>query len=69
VVKVKINPRDVVSVPRDCDFQKLRTCRYEVLAEIDNPDYRALSYDNGDEWDNDYDENDTWDYLGWYERG
>jgi hypothetical protein len=69
VVKVKINPRDVVSVPRDCDFQKLRTCRYEILAEIDNPDYRALSYDNGDEWDNGYDENDTWDYLGWYEQG
>jgi hypothetical protein len=69
VVKVKINPRDVVSVPRDCAFQKLRTCRYEILAEIDNPDFRALTYDNGDEWDNGYDENDTWDYLGWYEQG
>jgi hypothetical protein len=69
VVKVKINPRDVVSVPRDCDFQKLRTCRYEILAEISNPDYQALSYDNGDDWDNQVDENDAWDYLGWYEQG
>lgn len=34
VVLVKINPRDVVSVPTDCDAQKLRVCRYEVLEEI-----------------------------------
>lgn len=31
---VKINPRDVVSVPEDCDFQKIRTCRYVVISEI-----------------------------------
>lgn len=68
-VKVKINPRDVVSVPRDCGFQKLRTCRYEVLEIIDNPEYSALLGNDGDEWDNGYDENDTWDYLGWYEQG
>ena len=30
---VKINPRDVVSVPKDSKYQKLRTCRYEVIAE------------------------------------
>lgn len=30
-LKVKINPKDVVSVPADFDQQKLRTCRYEVL--------------------------------------
>jgi hypothetical protein len=30
---VKINPKDVVSVPGDCSHQKLRTCRYEVIAE------------------------------------
>jgi len=28
---VKINPKDVVSVPTDCSCQKLRTCSYEVL--------------------------------------
>jgi hypothetical protein len=28
---VAINPRDVVSVPKDAGFQKLRVCRYEVL--------------------------------------
>ena len=28
----KVNPKDVVSVPTDCKFQKLRTCRYEVVS-------------------------------------
>lgn len=27
----KVNPKDVVSVPNDCRYQKLRTCRYEVV--------------------------------------
>lgn len=37
VLKVAVNPRDVVSVPHDCNAQKLRTCRYVVtgLAEDD----------------------------------
>lgn len=30
----KVNPRDVVSVPTDSKFQKLRTCRYEVVSEF-----------------------------------
>jgi hypothetical protein len=32
VVKVKINPANVVSVPADSSQQKLRTCEYEVLS-------------------------------------
>lgn len=32
---VSVNPRDVVSVPRDCGFQKMRVCRYTVLAAQD----------------------------------
>lgn len=31
---VKINPKDVVSVPKDCACQKVRVCRYEVIEEI-----------------------------------
>ena len=31
---VKINPRDVVSIPTDYDFSKGRACRYEVIAEL-----------------------------------
>ena len=34
VVIVKINPRDVVSIPTDYDFSKGRTCRYEVVGEV-----------------------------------
>jgi hypothetical protein len=33
IVIVKINPKDVVSVPNDCNCEKLRTCRYEVVGE------------------------------------
>lgn len=33
IVIVKINPKDVVSVPSDCNCEKLRTCRYEVVGE------------------------------------
>ena len=31
VVFVKVNPKDVVSVPLDHDFQKMRVCKYEVI--------------------------------------
>lgn len=37
VLTVSINPRDVVSVPRDCDSQKLRVSRYVVINSIENP--------------------------------
>jgi hypothetical protein len=39
---VKINPKDVVCVPNDCNFSKMRVCEMEVMAEIFN--------DNGDPW-------------------
>lgn len=32
---VKVDPKDVVSVPTDCNFQKLRTCKYEVVSEYE----------------------------------
>lgn len=31
---VKINPKDVVSIPSDCAYQKLRCSAYEVVAEF-----------------------------------
>lgn len=34
---VSINPRDVVSVPTDCNSQKIRTCRYTVLDVTEGP--------------------------------
>lgn len=55
VLKIEVDPRDVVSVPTDCGFQKLRTCRYTVLEVIDAPVSDALDYDHVDE-ENDYDD-------------
>lgn len=37
VLIVAVDPADVVSVPKDCDHQKLRTCRYTVLDVIREP--------------------------------
>ena len=66
IVIVKINPADVVSVPSDCNFEKLRTCRYEVVGEYQGellkPLYSAsldagVDYDSDEddeEYDNDY---------------
>jgi hypothetical protein len=34
VVIVKINPRDVVSIPSDYNDSKGRACRYEVVGEL-----------------------------------
>lgn len=84
VVLVKFNPKDIVSVPSDCNCQKMRVSEYEVIAiareqleevvysydpERDDDDY----YDN----DDDYDDQDTDEYgldpTGWeddyYDKG
>ena len=37
VVIVEINPKDVVSIPNDCECQKLRTCKYKVVGEYEMP--------------------------------
>lgn len=34
IVKVKVDPADVVSVPNDYNHAKMRTCRYVVLEDI-----------------------------------
>lgn len=53
-VVVKVNPRDVVSVPYDYNFSKMRTCGYEVLREIEPKD---VEYVQGQTFYGDYDEN------------
>ena len=35
IVLVEINPADVVSIPTDCQYQKLRTCKYKVVGEYE----------------------------------
>ncbi len=72
VLTVHVNPRDVVSVPTDCDHQKMRVCRYTVVATTDVPystpvwdDYEDDDYDDADFWgedddfDHDFDLDDT----------
>jgi len=34
LVEVHVNPRDVVSVPTDCNAQKMRVARYKVIQQI-----------------------------------
>lgn len=47
IVIVKTNPADVVSVPHDCAYQKVRTAKYEVLREYTGPlpEYEGCSCD------------------------
>ena len=71
IVIVKINPRDVVSVPSDCNCEKLRTCQYEVVGEYQGellkPLYSAnFSEDEYADYEDDenYDlDNDYWDQF------
>lgn len=49
MVVVKINPKDVVSVPSDYDCQKLRCCAYTVVSEVEVEITSAATDDDGNE--------------------
>ena len=34
IVLVEVNPRDVISCPKDCSYQKLRVCKYRVIKDL-----------------------------------
>lgn len=67
---VEFDPQDAVSVPTDCDFQKLRVSKYKVISditgtrkELDTPVYEANKPIYGSD-DNDYlDNEDDYDDL------
>jgi hypothetical protein len=62
-VIVKVNPRDVVSVPECSNFQKLRTAKYEVLCDYEGPLPKALHTDSPyADVDNRWDEDDDLDF-------
>jgi hypothetical protein len=42
VIVVKVNPADVVAVPKDYDNQKMRVCKYEVIDELPNDGFTQL---------------------------
>ena len=45
-----MNPKDVVSVPLDCECQKVRTCAYEVVADYDGPLKQVVHHPDSKEW-------------------
>lgn len=62
MIIVKINPTDVVSVPRDCSNQKLRCCRYEVIREFNDEMRFQLAKNDGEKYEDDgYDDDDEGD--------
>ena len=48
MVVVKINPKDVVSVPSDYDCQKLRCCAYTVVSEVEAEISAAATSEDGE---------------------
>jgi hypothetical protein len=61
LLTVKVNPADVVSVPKDCNAEKMRCSRYEVVGvnehKVKFPEYRV--WFDGDV-DDDEDDEDYW---------
>jgi hypothetical protein len=71
IILVKVDPRDVVSIPTDYNNAKMRTCRYTVMAlyEGDYADLvkRAAVVTDGDFYvaDDDYDGEDDYNYTNY----
>ena len=66
LMRVEIDPSDVVSVPKDCDCQKLRTCKYKVVAlheTIEAPLDEGI-YGDYDDYREEDEEGDSWN-NGW----
>lgn len=76
VVLVKFNPKDIVSVPSDCNCQKMRVSEYEIVAiareqlqeAVYNYDHDDDDYDD-DDWCDDSDDTDEYGLgpIGWEE--
>jgi len=64
VVLVKFDPADIVSVPSDCQFQKMRVSNYTVMS-IARDIIEEEVYDDHDEYD-DYDVEDMYDDEGMF---
>ena len=65
---VEIDPRDVVSVPLDCNQQKLRTAKYKVVAHFEKKLKEPMCDEYGDyaDWE---EQNDSDDYNEGYDAG
>lgn len=65
LIVVEIDPADVVSVPTDCNCQKLRTCKYKVVAKYDGP--LPEHYVKSAEKTDDFSDNDNKDFDAEYD--
>jgi hypothetical protein len=68
IVLVEIDPADVVSIPTDCEFQKLRTCRYKVVEEFERPLTEPL-YESRFTTENDDEVDEYWQGNEWSDCG
>ena len=60
---VEVDPADAVSVPTDCQFQKLRVSKYRVVSDI-TPERQEIPdavYNGSDDVDDDWDSSDECD--------
>ena len=67
LILVKVNPRDVVSVPYECESQKMRVCEYTVLKVTDAKDEHSMYHSYKSDGVQDLEENlldDAYDSLG-----
>lgn len=71
LLRVEIDPTDVVSVPLDCNCQKLRTAKYKVIAlhesierPLDDGIYGEYDDDNWDDSDEDTSDSESFG-SGW----
>ncbi len=67
LLTVEINPRDVVSVPTDSDYQKIRTCRYTVVG-VTEVEYTEPTWDDCDCGCEDCEDCDECDCSSYYDN-
>ena len=63
-VLCKVNPRDVVAVPGDYNFSKMRVCQYEVVSEVTSKE-QVKEIETKAYYDDYVD--DSWDYYDDFE--
>jgi hypothetical protein len=62
IVIVKVNPADIVAVPKDCNATKMRICKYTIVSEYIRPLKNTVEnenkYDEEEEEEYEYEEDD-----------
>jgi hypothetical protein len=64
-IMLKVNPRDVVAVPHDYNFAKMRVCQYEVIADITVEQMKDLEKRGVivDDWAEDSGDDSEWEIF------